>query len=114
MRREGLLLEEMIDAAEQIMLLLGGIDAAALQADRLRRDAVLWNFSVLGEAAGRLPADFRLAHAKVDWISPTQMRNRIVHGYWTIEVERLLDTAAVDLPGYVQQMRAVLATVDDQ
>jgi uncharacterized protein with HEPN domain len=52
MQRDLLLLREMIDAAEQARSLVSGRSAAAVGDDRLRRDALLWNFTVLGEAAG--------------------------------------------------------------
>ncbi|ETA03759.1 hypothetical protein CcI6DRAFT_00916 [Frankia sp. CcI6] len=51
MRRDVLLLSEMIEAADQAQKLTDGITVSALEADRQRRDALLWNFTVLGEAA---------------------------------------------------------------
>jgi predicted nucleotidyltransferase len=49
MRRDILLLTEMIDAAEQAQQLARGITVSQLEADRQRRDALLWSFTVLGE-----------------------------------------------------------------
>jgi len=54
MQRDVLLLTEMIDAAEQAQQLVSGVTVSQLGADRQRRDALLWNFTVLGEAAGQL------------------------------------------------------------
>ena len=54
MQRDILLLTEMIDAAEQAGQLAAGITVSQLETDRQRRDALLWNFTVLGEAARRL------------------------------------------------------------
>jgi uncharacterized protein with HEPN domain len=51
MRRELLLIEEMIGAATVAHSLVAGISVDDLEADRQRRDALLWNFTVLGEAA---------------------------------------------------------------
>ncbi len=51
MRRELLLHEEMIDAAEQAQLPLP-TRPPKHRSDRRRREALLWNFSGLGEAAG--------------------------------------------------------------
>jgi uncharacterized protein with HEPN domain len=51
MRRDVLLLEEMIEAAIQAVELVEGVAVEDLAADRIRRDALLWNFAVLGEAA---------------------------------------------------------------
>jgi hypothetical protein len=47
----------MIDAAEQARQLAVGVSATDLERDRQRRDALLWNFTVLGEAAARLSGD---------------------------------------------------------
>ncbi|MFT4215600.1 MAG: DUF86 domain-containing protein [Micropruina sp.] len=72
----------MIDAAEQAQQLATGHDVEAIQADRQRRDALLWNFTVLGEAAAQLSDEFKAEHPGVKWGRPSQLRNRIVHGYW--------------------------------
>lgn len=39
---------------------------------------------------------------------PSQLRNRIVHGYWSIDLEVLHSTAVDDLPTFVNQLKAVL------
>ncbi len=48
MQRDVLLLTEMIDASEQAHRLTADITVSQLEADRQRRDALLWNFTVLG------------------------------------------------------------------
>jgi len=111
-RRETLLLGEMIDAAEQAHSLVSGHDVDTLEADRQLRDALLWNFTVLGEAAAQLPDDIKKAHPSVNWARPSQLRNRIVHGYWSIDLEILHATASDDLPAFVAQLQAVLRTVE--
>ena len=105
MRRELLLLEEMIDAAEQAHLLAVGQTPESLGADRQRRDALLWNFTVLGEAAAQLPDDLKADHPEIPWQQPSRLRNRIVHGYWSIDLEVLITTAAERLPAMVDQLR---------
>lgn len=111
-RRELLLLGEMIDAAEQAQLLAAGIDVEAIEADRQRRDALLWNFTVLGEAAAQLSEEFKSANASVNWARPSRLRNRIVHGYWSIDLEVLHATAIDDLPAFTGQLRAVLKQLE--
>ena len=54
MRRDLLFLGEMIDAAERASDMASGITVEALQADRMRTESLLWNFTVLGEAATKL------------------------------------------------------------
>jgi hypothetical protein len=59
MQRDVLLLTEMIDAAEQAQQLTARTIVSQLETDRQRRDALLWNFTVLGEAAGQLSAEVK-------------------------------------------------------
>lgn len=44
----------MIDAAEQAQQLTADVTVSQQEADRNRRDALLRNFTMLGEAAGQL------------------------------------------------------------
>jgi len=59
MQRDILLLTEMVDAAEQAGQLTADITVSQLETDRQRRDALLWNFTVLGEAAAQLSAELK-------------------------------------------------------
>ena len=72
MQRDILLLTEMIEAAEQAQELTDGIAASDLESDRLRRDALLWNFTVLGEAAGQLSDDVKTRFPDVTWQQPVR------------------------------------------
>lgn len=81
MRRDVLLIGEMIDAAEQAQLLVGGVDLAELQRDRQRRDALLWNFTVMGEAASQLTEETKTRFPDIPWAQPRKLRNRVIHGY---------------------------------
>lgn len=112
MGRELLLIGEMIDAAEQAQLLVAETDLRTLAADRQRRDALSWNFTVLGEAAAQLGDEVKERFPDVDWARPGQLRNRLVHGYWSIDLEILHTTAADLLPRFVEQLRAVLAELE--
>jgi len=48
MRRDHLLLTEIVDAVERIIDLTDDHPLDDFQSDRDRRDALLWNFTVLG------------------------------------------------------------------
>jgi uncharacterized protein with HEPN domain len=80
MQRDILLLTEMIDAAQQAQHLTADITVGQLEADRQRRDALLWNFAVLGEAAGQLSVEVKEKFPDIPWQQPIRLRNRIVHG----------------------------------
>jgi len=77
-----------------------------LEQDRQRRDALLWNVTVLGEAAARLSEETKIRFPDVQWQRPARLGNRVVHGYWSIDV--LYTTATEQLPEVVADLRRVL------
>jgi len=111
MRRDVLLLEQMIEAADQAVALVDGVDVEDLAIDRIRRDALLWNFTVLGEASAQLSAGVKEQFADVAWRQPARLRNRIVHGYWSIDLEIVHTTAREHLPGFGADLKRVLSAV---
>jgi Ribonuclease HepT-like len=40
---------------------------------------------VLGEAAGQVSEDIKAQFPDITWQQPQRLRNRIVHGYWSID-----------------------------
>lgn len=112
MRRELLLLTEMFEAAEQVQALVAGVNIDDLANDRQRRDALLWNFTVLGEAASQLDDGVKQRFPSVPWSRPSQLRNRIVHGYWSVDLGVLHTTAVDQLPAFTRQIREVLSTLE--
>ena len=113
MQRDILLLTEMIDAAEQAQQLTTGITVSQLEADRQRRDALLWNFTVLGEAAGQISEEASARFPGIAWQQPQRLRNRIVHGYWSIDLAVLHTTATEQLPAFTASLRQALNALGD-
>lgn len=112
MRRELLVIAEMVEAAEQANALVVHMDVESLIEDRQRREALLWNFTVLGEAAAQLDDAVKERFPEVPWAQPIRLRNRIIHGYWSVDLEVLHTTATEQLPGFAEQLRGVLAALE--
>lgn len=113
MPRELMLLREMRDAAVAIRELVGDRSVDLVEADLMRRAALLWHFTVLGEAASQVPSELRDSHPKIAWRAASRLRNRIVHGYWDIDVETLVTTAVEDLPQMIVQLEGAIATLEE-
>ena len=107
MQRDLLLLSKMIGASERIIELAMGIDPAAPEPARDRVDALLWNFTVLGEASNQISTGVKVNHPEVPWADPVRLRNRIVHGYWSVDLDVLVATSRDDLPALLQAVRRI-------
>ena len=82
-------------------------DPAAPEPARDRVDALLWNFTVLGEASNQISTGVKVNHPEVPWADPVRLRNRIVHGYWSVDLDVLVATSRDDLPALLQAVRRI-------
>ncbi len=111
MRRDVLCLTEMIDAADQARRLADGITAADLEQNRQRRDALLWNFTVLGEAAARLSEETKVRFRTSSGSGPRGCETGSCTATGPMDVEILYTTATEQLPEFVADLRRVLAAL---
>jgi len=112
MRRDRLLLHELLEAGDRIIELTNGMTLESLEENRTIREALLWSYTVLGEATGRLSNELKGRYGEIPWRSPLSLRNRIVHGYWQVSTSILLVTAEDDLPAFLAAVRGVLTDIE--
>ncbi len=79
-----------------------------LDQDRKLQLALVQLIEIVGEAASRIPHDFRQVHPRVPWQLAADMRHKLIHGYDVIEYSVVYDTVTDDLPALVRQLNAVL------
>jgi uncharacterized protein with HEPN domain len=80
-----LLIEDIIKSAEKILKYTTGVTFEEFEINDLLIDAVIRNFEIIGEAANRLPEDFKEKHNHIEWYRIRGFRNRIVHDYAGID-----------------------------
>jgi len=84
-RNPQLLIEDILDSSNKILQYSTGMTYEEFIADSKTVDAVIRNFEIIGEAANRLPDDFKEIHPSIDWHKIRGFRNRIVHDYMGID-----------------------------
>lgn len=92
-------LADMREAADRIATYTNGVSRAAFLVDSQVRDAVNWNFMVIGEALGQLhKLDPGTAEQISEWRRIVAFRNQLIHGYGVIKNEITWDIAEKKLP----------------
>ncbi len=79
------LIEDILSSAQKIQRYTAGMTFEQFTADEKTVDAVARNFEIIGEAANRLPEEFRAQFSTIDWDRIRGFRNRIVHDYFGID-----------------------------
>jgi len=101
-------LQDIIQAAGNIISFTEGFSKEELASDKLRYFAVVKNVEIIGEAAYMLSSSFKENHTDIPWNDIIRMRHVLVHGYATILPELLWQTALVDVPLLKNQIEKLL------
>lgn len=76
--------------------------------DRMVQLAVLKAVEVIGEAASRVSTKGTEAHPEIAWIKIIGMRNRLVHGYFNVNLARVWETVQQDIPHLISQLEPLV------
>jgi uncharacterized protein with HEPN domain len=78
-------LVEVEDAITRIRSYTKDLTKEQFLADPIRCDATALQLVIIGEAARKLPDDVRKEAPEIPWPVIVSLRNRIVHGYKTVD-----------------------------
>jgi uncharacterized protein with HEPN domain len=86
---------DILNSSRHIREFTTGLTRAQFDANLLAQSAVLHQIIVLGEAVKRLSDEFRLAHPAIPWTQIAGMRDRCVHGYDNVDLDRVWEVSQV-------------------
>jgi len=98
-------MRHMLDAAREAVALSRGKGPRTLAKDRVRSLALVRLLEVLGEAAGRVSEGTREEHPEVPWSQIIGLRNRLIHGYDSVDLEVLWRILRDDLPPLIRTLQ---------
>lgn len=75
---------------------------------RMLTFAIIRAVEIIGEAANKISPSLKAAHPDVPWLNIIGMRNRLIHGYFDIDLDRVWDTVTLDLPALVLMLEQIL------
>jgi len=93
------------------------LEAAAAGRERFEADEMVqvWivhHLEILGEAAASIPDELRAEHTEVPWHRIIGARNRLVHGYFDIDLGVVWEVVERELPGLREQIARILQGLD--
>jgi uncharacterized protein with HEPN domain len=107
-RNPDLLIEDILESCDKILSYTAGLSFEDFVAETKTVDAVIRNFEIIGEAANRLPEDFKDSHPQIDWFRMRGFRNRIVHDYFGIDYSIVWQIKDTYLPQLIDALRKLV------
>ena len=110
MRADDARLLNMLLAARDAVDFAAGRTVAELDTDRMAQLAVLKRRTaeIVGEGASRVSAGTYEAHPDIPWRKIIDMRNRLLHACFEVNLERVRNTVQRDISALVSQLEPLV------
>lgn len=108
-RSQLLYLNDISEATGNIRSYVGHLTFGEFKNDRMRVDAVVRNFEVIGEAVKNLSDELKAQFPSTDWKAVAGFRDTLIHGYFGIDPEILWDIIVHKIPVLQKEIAGIIA-----
>lgn len=98
-----------VDAAQEAVSFAQGQTRESLEADHMRALAITRLLEIVGEAATTMSPELKAAHPEIPWRIMAATRNRLIHAYFNVDLQIVLNTVQADLPPLMLDLEALLS-----
>jgi uncharacterized protein with HEPN domain len=109
-KNDGIRLHHILDAAQEAVAFSRSHTRKDLDTERMLTLSLIHLLEVIGEAARGLSPAYREVHSGIVWTKIIGMRDRLIHGYFDINLDVVWKTVTEDLPPLITQLEKILSS----
>jgi len=76
--------------------------------NEMMQDAIFGKIEIIGEAVKNLPASFTNKYPAVPWSDIAGMRDKLIHYYFGVDLDKVWDVVKKNLPKLKKQIKEIL------
>lgn len=105
---ETIRLRHMLDYAREAVEIARDKTADDLAGSRVTQLALTRAVEIIGEAASKVSGETRAKYPAIPWDEMTGMRNRLIHGYDSLDIDIISATVCEDLPALISELEKII------
>ena len=107
MKRDSVYLAHILKEMEFLQTNFSNRSLEEIVQDEMMKRSVLRSLEVIGEASKNLSPGVRARYPEIPWNSMARMRDRLIHGYFSVKWEIVMDVVQNEVPAIEPKIRAV-------
>lgn len=108
MQHDLIRLRHMLAAAKEALEFAAGKTRMDLEKDRLHMLAIIKSIEIIGEAASKVTETFKTENSNIPWNDIINMRNRLIHAYFDVNLDIVWQTVKTDLPDLIKDLEEII------
>ena len=105
-------MRHMLDAAKEALSFAQNKTRGDLNTERMLVLSIVKSIEIIGEAASKVTQETRETYTELPWANIIAMRNRLIHVYFDIDLDRVWDTVTDDLPPLIGSLGKIILKED--
>lgn len=101
-------LRHILDAITTLEGYLQGVNEKKFKTTSLLQDGAIRQIEIIGEAVRHISKDMRRTYPDVPWEDIAGMRNKLIHDYFGVDLDKVWLTTKEDLPLLKKQVMQIL------
>ncbi len=111
-RDETVYLRHVQDAIQKINIYLKDVSEEKFRLESLIQDGVIRQLEIIGEAVKQLSAESRAMQPLIPWQDIARMRDKLIHDYFGVDIEKVWLTAKEDIPLLEEAVKELLQSLN--
>jgi uncharacterized protein with HEPN domain len=108
MQHDLIRIRHMLTAAKEAIEFAGDKTRKGLEKDRLHLLAIIKSIEIIGEAASKVSETFKTENSNIPWNDIINMRNRLIHVYFEVNLDIVWQTVKTDLPDLIKALEKII------